>query len=839
MRKAKKFFALILCLSMAVSLLTTGVSAASASASASTGASTSSALTDFSQSTHQDAVSLMVKLGLINGIVQSDNTVAFEPSGSLTRAQMAKIIVTALNLVNTQTLSSSDTFTDTSASWAESYITACAGIGVIDGLGDGTFNPDGTVTVIEAAKMLLTAMGVSGLSGSDWQTAAETSAETYGLLSGITAAATDAITRDDAAQLIYNALTSASYNGSGALPNVIVISDSATKSITVGSNTLVTTVEGKLLTAVKDGTEFDYSIPGTYADCQFVTTDAIGQIGSFGGGGEGDYDFRTGLYIDENGIDQDLSVTGAITGGTYDDTTISGITMNSTSQNFNGIIVNGDQNVTIKDSVFNFLSQSDGSVVNDFSGLGAVISAFNGAKVTLDNVKITTDGVARLSSFTDEYATTVIQNSEVNVNGGTVYDGYQNSADQSVMVAPPWVLGITGNARGTNLEGNYSSTIVLNSDMNANQWGVVSTDAGSNMQLFIADSTLTLKGEGQTDDPFSTNYGAGYGTYAIGNAQEFFYGATLNVGTYATIFTGGYATYASSNGTLTAYSMDTSGTTTDFLGNQVNAFTTDALASVEGKGQNTVINSDAFGFMAHGAGGALVTDGTIVNTDNAVFLMKTSDFDIEVSDGAQLNTADGVILQMMDNDDSLVGVGSMGSGGPIFNTSYHEDAGWHEGTVGTTVNSGSAVTFAAEDVTLNGNFYNGTGNYAINGAYTGNTMQLTFGADAILNGAIAATGVMHVDENGKQNTDFTIDQYYYLGHLANTNYYNGANDVEVTMKDGAVWNVTGNSLLTELVVDKAANIKAASGTLTVTVNGTAVTLEDGKTYTGTIELTVS
>ncbi|TVZ03369.1 hypothetical protein EAS64_23480 [Trebonia kvetii] len=37
---------------------------------------------------------------------------------------------------------------------------------------------------------------------------------------------------------------------------------------------------------------------------------------------------------------------------------------------------------------------------------------------------------------------------------------------------------------------------------------------------------------------------SGYGTYVIGNATEYLLGTQFNVGTYATIFTGGTATYA-------------------------------------------------------------------------------------------------------------------------------------------------------------------------------------------------------------------------------------------------------------------------------------------------------
>ena len=45
------------------------------------------------------------------------------------------------------------------------------------------------------------------------------------------------------------------------------------------------------------------------------------------------------------------------------------------------------------------------------------------------------------------------------------------------------------------------------------------------------------------DNPYTVNYGTGYGTYVIGRAVETFADAQINVGTYAAIFTGGSATY--------------------------------------------------------------------------------------------------------------------------------------------------------------------------------------------------------------------------------------------------------------------------------------------------------
>lgn len=52
---------------------------------------------------------------------------------------------------------SAATFSDVSGHWAASYIEACAGRGIVDGVGGGKFNPEGRVTNAEFVKMLCTA----------------------------------------------------------------------------------------------------------------------------------------------------------------------------------------------------------------------------------------------------------------------------------------------------------------------------------------------------------------------------------------------------------------------------------------------------------------------------------------------------------------------------------------------------------------------------------------------------------------------------------------------------------------------------------------------------------
>ena len=113
-------------------------------------------------------------------------------------------------------------------------------------------------------------------------------------------------------------------------------------------------------------------------------------------------------------------------------------------------------------------------------------------------------------------------------------------------------------------------------------------------------------------------------------------------------------------------------------------------------------------------------------------------------------------------------------------------------------------------------------------------MEVNLGQDAVLNGAIASTAVMHIDEKGEQVTEFTIDQYYYLCHLAHKNHFNGVNTSKVTLTGNAVWNVTGESLIQELTVGEGCAVNGD-----VYVDGEKVEVEAGKTYTGTIVVTVT
>ena len=166
--------------------------------------------TDAAQIGHWEAVATLVELGIIEG--KDDG--AFHPADTLTRAEAAKLLCLASGTKEEPHFSEPIVhFSDCVGHWAEAYITLCAEVGVVSGKGDGTFDPDAEVTCMAFTKMCLTTLGYGaeryGLIGEAWaektdQLARSCSPSLYTDLVGVRSNVP--ITRDDAAQMIYNIL---------------------------------------------------------------------------------------------------------------------------------------------------------------------------------------------------------------------------------------------------------------------------------------------------------------------------------------------------------------------------------------------------------------------------------------------------------------------------------------------------------------------------------------------------------------------------------------------------------------------------------------------------------
>lgn len=157
------------------------------------------------------AVDACVSLNIISGY--PDGT--YRPDGAITRAEMGKMICMVLSGDKDAALTAPDkpTFTDvrnTNAAWAEPFIEACRVQGIVAGVSADRFDPSGQVTGTQAAKMLLGALGYAadkeGFTGPLWALSVNTAAGQAGLYEGLDQDPAQPLTRDSAAQMIWNAL---------------------------------------------------------------------------------------------------------------------------------------------------------------------------------------------------------------------------------------------------------------------------------------------------------------------------------------------------------------------------------------------------------------------------------------------------------------------------------------------------------------------------------------------------------------------------------------------------------------------------------------------------------
>ena len=155
-----------------------------------------------------EVVDTLVSLGVVNGYDDG----SFKPNGTVTRAEMAKMIY-VLRTGNSDASAYNDdktSFTDIGSHWARGYIKYCQSLGIIAGKSNTKFCPNDKVTAQEAAKMLLVTLGYdatkAGLTGAGWASKTNALADENGLLEDVNTSFTSACPRQYAAQLIYNAI---------------------------------------------------------------------------------------------------------------------------------------------------------------------------------------------------------------------------------------------------------------------------------------------------------------------------------------------------------------------------------------------------------------------------------------------------------------------------------------------------------------------------------------------------------------------------------------------------------------------------------------------------------
>lgn len=179
---------------------------------------------DIKNHANKAAIEELASRGIINGMGKG----TFAPNKTMTRAEFAAIVTRALGLAAKDTKA----FTDVpSSKWYAGYIGTANSSGIVNGVGSGKFNPDGTITRQEAAAMVARAAKLCGLDPSMDEAATKDMLAQFGDYRSVASWAkkpmafcysvnildqsdlniepTKAILRCEIAQMLYNMLTAA------------------------------------------------------------------------------------------------------------------------------------------------------------------------------------------------------------------------------------------------------------------------------------------------------------------------------------------------------------------------------------------------------------------------------------------------------------------------------------------------------------------------------------------------------------------------------------------------------------------------------------------------------
>ena len=235
----KKLLALVLALVMTLGLATV---------------SSSAAYSDAADIEYTEAVDVMTAVGAFQGKGDS-----FAPNDNLNRAEAAKLVAYLMlgNKTAESMIGSGTRFTDVPAShWAAGFIEYLASVGIVSGVGNGNFDPNGQVTGVQFAKMLLVALGydaeIEKFVGDGWSINIQKIANQNDLFSGLDISANAALTRQQAAQMCLNDLKA----------NMVEYEDKGT-TVNVGGATVVTGVKNAKEKVEKGSNNFNGAAVGT------------------------------------------------------------------------------------------------------------------------------------------------------------------------------------------------------------------------------------------------------------------------------------------------------------------------------------------------------------------------------------------------------------------------------------------------------------------------------------------------------------------------------------------------------------------------------------------------
>lgn len=506
------------------------------------------------------------------------------------------------------------------------------------------------------------------------------------------------------------------------------------------------------------------------------------------------------VYV-SNGVE----TTVALTDGLTPYLSVDGVNVPMAVGNYDGTVVidvvgpifesdlyqKGDKDVNLSTELASVIYITEDGLQEGQSVLGAVTTGASGeiTDTSVTGITIRSEDVSALSGIRAG-GSAVVEVSDVDISlsgkGGNDFMG-QGAAlcatDGSTLIVRDSTATVSGWVRGVTFAGGQARLEVYDSTFVC--------DAGE------FDENGSVPGAGMSQPPHGLGvYGNTRLNNMVHNATEYFENCTFTSRNWGCL-----GVDAVEDGALTCVGCEINVTECGYgaysIGACVDTFTdctfnihngVVAFIAVNGTvilDGGTIANSDRYGLVTHQAMGMVSTlkvlgEGTELNAAYCGIMVKGRSSDIEIGDGAVVTASEtGIILQAQDNDDT--GAGAVNPDA-VVNVDIHDTALTGDIVMSMAPAADSTSTMA---VVLN--------NASIDGAVTLANAEL-----AIPDGNITLDNILEV---GRVENEFAMRIDCAL---------------TVTLENGAVWNVTAESFVTELTVDATSTV---NGTVTPTDGG--------------------
>lgn len=510
------------------------------------------------------------------------------------------------------------------------------------------------------------------------------------------------------------------------------------------------------------------------------------------------------ICVENGGLSEGKCIPEAVWGGEYNGNEARDIYLCSDAESFNGIVVQ-NSDFRIEEAKFDLYGNS----YNDYIGEGAGVLIAGKSNVTIADSQFNLSGVTRCAIHVGGDSSVAVDNCDI----------INLSPDSDWLGSFSWNLPLRGTNRLCQLMDN-GQVLYNNCRLKSNGWGILSIDGSDEfVRIVVKDSKLELSGP-------ATH---GYGVFGIGPAEVVLDHSIVDVYGYPLFVMG-----------------------------------------MGGAGKADVINGSVlkgrrFGVMLMRDDCSIVTlKDSAIDTEKANIVAKGSTTQIDITN-CQLRSKAGVILQMMDNEESTMDM-----------TKFFVPIGVEdrpiEGRDLTSVELGSDLILNLSDMAVEGDFYNSTSNIR---AYRGNEEGGKGKFHDTLVGPVPFREVQGDSEeggpvlrgteelNGPKNlgiylkntsvtgiisaaiqhyregvTEISAENWFELANITQTAAPTVNNGVIVTMDSSSAWTVTGTSYLTSLSIAEGAVLRAEGGkALCMTVDGVEAEILPGH-YEGKIVISL-